>query len=308
MPPRKTEIAAWVSASPELFDAFSDFIMSRQAMMCRERTIAWYSFTLSQVMDWMVRNGVTHPADITAREVREYLADMAARGLKDSTMNNHARTIRTLLHFFTEEKYIPEMVKFKMPNIASKQLRCLTAADVQQILNVCTEKRDKAMILLMVDTGARRAEVCALNWGDMNISSGLIRIVEGKGGKTRSVVVGIETRRALLAYRRELSNTDPTQAVFQTENGGQRLQSLGIRSLLIRLAERSGVKFSSHALRRTFATLSLKAGMNPLHLQALLGHTTLEMTRRYISMIDEDLIIAHQEYGPIDMIVHKNRK
>jgi integrase/recombinase XerD len=41
--------------------------------------------------------------------------------------------------------------------------------------------------------------------------------------------------------------------------------------------------------------------MDPLHLQALLGHTTLEMTKRYIQMVDDDLVEAHKEYGPIDI-------
>jgi integrase len=57
----------------------------------------------------------------------------------------------------------------------------------------------------MVDTGMRRAEVVALNWGDIDISTGLVQVIRGKGGKARSMVVGATTRRALLAYRRTLT-------------------------------------------------------------------------------------------------------
>ncbi|MCK5635711.1 MAG: tyrosine-type recombinase/integrase, partial [Anaerolineales bacterium] len=60
-----------------------------------------------------------------------------------------------------------------------------------------------------------------------------------------------------------------------------------------------------HALRRTFATLSLKAGMNLIHLQGLLGHSTLEMTRRYLQVLDEDLVDAHRSHGPIDTFLNK---
>ncbi|MGE5377918.1 MAG: tyrosine-type recombinase/integrase [Bacteroidota bacterium] len=300
------QIPKWASASPDLYDAYLDFIMSRQAMMCREKTVAWYAFTLDRVLDWMVQHGVTHPAGITARDVRAYLANMAERGLSDSTMNNHARTIRTLLLFFYNEKYIPELVKFKMPSIAAKRLRFLDVPELEKVLRACTTKRDKVLILLMVDTGARRAEVEALNWGDVDIPSGLVKIVEGKGGKARSVVVGMETRRALLAYRRELENTEASKPLFQTSTG-HRLEAMGIRSVLERVGDKAGVKMSPHALRRTFATMSLRAGMNPLHLQALLGHTTLEMTRRYTQMIDDDLVTAHKDHGPIDNLLHKKR-
>src|SRR5215207_688156 len=132
---------AWASASYELKDAYTDFILSRQAMLCGEKTIAWYSFTLGKVMEWMLRNGVTAPGEISARHVRAYLSELAVRGLTDSTINNHARAIRTMLRFFHAEKYIPEIVVFKMPTIAEKRLLCLNAADIQQLLNACHSLR-----------------------------------------------------------------------------------------------------------------------------------------------------------------------
>jgi integrase/recombinase XerD len=304
---RKSDrVPQWAPAHQELYDVYKDFLLSRKAILCRDQTLVWYAEALLRILEWMIQNGVTHPADITARQVRAYLASMKDRNLKDSYIHNHARTIRTFLRFLYQEKYIPELPTFKMPAIAQRQLLYLTAPDVQKLLKACECKRDKTLILLMVDTGARRSEVCALNWEDVDIDSGLVHIVEGKGGKTRSVVVGIETRRAVLAYRREL-NPQPRNPLFQTQDG-KRFQVMGFRSVFDRLAKRSGVKVTPHALRRTFATLSLKAGMNPLHLQALMGHTTLEMTRRYITMVDDDLVVAHKEYGPIDNILHKARK
>lgn len=304
---RKSEqVPKWAPAYREIYDVYTDFLLSRKAIMCRERTLTWYAENLLWILEWWIGAGVTRPEEITAQMVRAYLASMRERNLSDSYIHNHARTIRTFLRFLYSEKYIPELPTFKMPSIAQKQLLCLTAADVQQLLKGCTCKRDRALILLMVDTGARRSEVCDLNWEDVDINTGLVRIVEGKGGKTRSVVVGIETRRALLAYRREL-NPDPRRSLFQTADGG-RFQVMGFRSVFDRISKRSGVKVTPHALRRTFATLSLRAGMNPLHLQALMGHTTLEMTRRYIAMVDDDLVQAHKEYGPIDTLLHKARK
>lgn len=293
----------WASASRALHEAYTDFILSRQAMLCGERTVAWYSFTLGKVMEWLLQNGVTKPDQISARHVRAYLSELAGRGLTDSTINNHARAIRTMLRFLHTEKYIPEPVMFKMPAIAEKRLLFLAAEDVQKLLSACHSFRDKALILLMVDTGLRRAEVCALNWADVDISSGLVRVVRGKGGKARSVVVGATTRRALLAYRREL-DSEPTQPVFQTQEGG-RLAFNGLRSILLRLGERAGVKVNPHSLRRTFATMSLKAGMNPLHLQGLLGHASMEMTKRYVQMVDDDLVEAHKAHGPIDNVLNR---
>jgi hypothetical protein len=79
-----------------------------------------------------------------------------------------------------------------------------------------------------------------------------------------------------------------------------------LRSILLRISERSGIHIAPHALRRTFATLALKAGMNPLHLQGLLGHSSLEMTRRYAQMMDEDLVEACRICVPVGLAQNKN--
>jgi site-specific recombinase XerD len=303
---KSDQIPEWAPAFPDLYNALKDFLLSRQAILCGERTLVWYAETLGWVLDWMVEHGVRQPEDITVRHVRAYISGLAGRGLSDSYVHNHARTIRTLLNFFYTEKYIPEPVKFKMPPIADKRLRCLTADEVGKLLKACDLARDRALLLLMVDTGLRRSEVCALNWDDVDIASGLVRVIRGKGGKARSVVVGATTRRALLAYRRELK-PDLSRPVFQARDG-QRLLPMGLRSIFDRMGKRAGVKVNPHALRRAFATLSLRAGMNPLHLQGLLGHATMEMTKHYIQMVDDDLVTAHREHGPIDNFLQPNKK
>lgn len=163
----------------------------------------------------------------------------------------------------------------------------------------CATARDKAVVLLMADTGLRRSEVVALDWGDLDLRAGLVRVRRGKGGKARSVVVGARTRRALMRYRRQVPHAE-ADPVFQSQRGGGRLTGGGLHTWLRRAGERAGLRVSAHALRRTFATLSLAAGMDALHLQALLGHSTLEMVRRYVQMVETDLVAAHREHGPVD--------
>jgi integrase len=223
---------------------------------------------------------------------------MAKAGLSDSYIHSHARAFRTFLRFLFDEGYISKPIKVDMPSIAKKPLRVLSPIELKKVLSACMTKRDKALVMLLVDSGLRRAEACSLNWGDIDIKSGLVRVQQGKGRKSRSVVVGVSTRRNLLRYRRQVSHNDE-EPVLQTSTG-KRLSHNGLRSALLRIGERAGVHLTPHALRRTFATLSLRAGMNPLHLQGLLGHSSLEMVRRYIRMVDDDLLEAHRKHGPVD--------
>ncbi len=132
-----------------------------------------------------------------------------------------------------------------MPKVEKKRLPCLTVEQVQTVLAACNNgsskssyhnPRDKAVILLMVDTGLRRSEVIALNWGDVDIATGLARVTRGKGGKARSVVIGFTTRRALLAYRRTLEGVTDNAPLIQTREGG-RFTGDGLLQLWLRLRQ-----------------------------------------------------------------------
>ena len=286
----------WTLASVALTDAYTDFYLSRQAMRCTTGTLTFYTYTAGKFVTWLEGQCVNKPAEVTARHVRAYLAKLIGENKASSTVHDHARAVRTLLRFWFAEKYLPEPVIFKMPRVDKKRLPVLSAEEFKRVLAVCNVK-EKAVILLLVDSGIRRQEACNLNWSDLQMTNGLIRIVKGKGMKDRSVVVGVATRRALLSYRRTLP-TD-TVPLFVSQRGG-RLTGNGLRELLLRLSIKTGIKFSAHALRRTFVILSLRAGMGELHLMAMLGHSDLIMVGRYAQMVDDDILQAHKDFSPID--------
>jgi len=287
----------WTLASVALTDAYTDFILSRQAMNCTPATMDFYKYTAGVFLSWVELQGVTDPSDVTARHVRQYLAQLASEGKADTTMHDHARAIRTLLRFWHSEGYIPQLVTFDMPKLSRKRLPVLTADELRVIVKACNV-RDKAIVLFMVDSGLRRAEVIALNWGDVDMQSGLVKVKRGKGRKDRSAVIGATTRRALLAYRRTVSNAD-NMPLFQTREGN-RFASDGFIQIFNRIKKKTGIHVSPHVLRRTFAILSLRAGMRPLHLQALGGWADLKMVEHYAQMVDEDLLQEHKAHSPVD--------
>jgi integrase/recombinase XerD len=287
--------------STTLKNCFDDFMLSRKAMMVAKRTLGFYENTAGQFASWLVAHGKTSPQEIDPGDVRSYLNEFVEAGAKPSYVHSHARAIKTFLIFMHEEGYIKKMVKFKMPPTGSLQdLPYLTPEEVKKALSYCNI-RDRAIVMFLIDSGLRCAELISLNWEDVDIGTGIVHVQNGKGNKSRKVIIGARCRRALLAYRRDVipNEQDP---LFQTIRGG-RFTVIGLYRVMARLSERSGIRVNPHALRRTFATLALKAGMNPLHLQGLLGHTTLEMTRRYIRMVAADLAEAHREYGPIDNFI-----
>jgi site-specific recombinase XerD len=287
--------ASFNLASVALRDAWTDFILSRQAMQCTQTTLENYR-ALESFLTWLEGQGVTAPQEVTARHVREYLAAYHSRS--DLTVYTYATRIRTLLRFWHREGYLPQPVTFDMPKVRQKRLSFLTAEQVQKVLNVCA-LREKALVLFLVDSGLRRQEVCNLQRADVDLQTGAVRVRQGKGRKDRLAVIGATTRRALLAYLRTCPSQDADAPLFQTESGSP-FTPHGLQSLLRRLSKKAGVAFSAHALRRTFATLSLQNGMDLVSLQTILGHSNLETTRRYIQWLDTDLLEAHRHASPVD--------
>ena len=276
-------------------------MLSRQAMMCTQRTLSFYEYTLVKIFEWLDKNGVTSLDQISSRHIRAFLGEMAARGCKDSYIHTFARAFKTFARFLEQEGYVSHSIKVTMPKIVQSPLTVYDVAQIKQILLCCADNRDKAFISLMVDSGLRNAEVRALNWGDVDLASSIIIVRCGKGRKTRTVMVGIKTRRLLLKYRNEIDHTD-IAPLFQTNSGGRFTES-GLQSWMRRLSKRARIQITPNAQRRIFAMLSLRAGMNVFQLQGLLGHSSLEMTHHYMTLLDEDLIDAHQKHGPVDNLL-----
>lgn len=290
----------WTLASLAMTDAYTDFILSRQAKLCTPATMDFYKYTAGKFVAWVQERGITSPAEVQARHVREYLAFMAGLGRADNTLHDNARAIRTLLKFWHAEGYTPVRVVFDMPKVAKKRLPVLDADQLRQIVKVCNV-RDRAIVLFMADSGLRNSEVIALNWADVNMQSGLIRVKSGKGRKDRSAVVGATARRAILAYRRTIKDHDERDPLFQA-NGGKRFTKSGLLQMFRRLSRRTGIHVTPHAMRRTFVILSLRAEMNLLTLQSLLGHEDLTMVKHYAALIDDDLISEHKRHSPVDSL------
>ena len=250
-------------------EAYDDFILSRQAALLSSSTIDFYNYTTGGFVDYLISNGVFEPEQITSSNVRKYLSEVAERGVASATVHSHARGTRAFLRFLNEEGYISSPTNVKMPRVEQKKMRVLSADELKKILKVCKKPRDKSLILFLVDTGLRRSEACSLNWMDLDKPSGVINIRKTKSKKARSVFIGVKTRRALLRYRRTISHEDK-DPIFQTQTG-TRFTPSEFRQVIRRISEKSGIPFSAHDLRRTFATLSLRAGLNVLHYTKFIG-------------------------------------
>jgi len=165
-------------------------------------------------------------------------------------------------------------------------------------LGKLSDARDKASLLVLLDTGMRLTEFLFLNREDVDPITGMILIRSGKGRKPRNVYLGDKSRQILRRYIKDRKDHNPALWVARS---GERLTETGLRMMLRRRAARAGVPVPFHPdFRRAFAIERWRAGVDILTLSKLMGHTSLEVLNRYLKQIGEDLEQAAKQSSPVD--------
>lgn len=294
-------------------DVLAEFIMDREAMGCRPRTIAWYQKNMDRFSAFLVANNIVAASvALSEQTIVGFLAYLQKQPpknkhgeallgrplLSDRYIHGFARNLRTVARYAAQQHYIEKVPRIPMPKIQKKKLPVLEVEDAQKLLNTCSLTRDLLLVSLTIASGLRLGELTSLRWEDVDLRHGVIQVMEGKGGKYRAVVVDKDTLRLLIKYSIETRRFE-SDRIFLT-NEGTPLTVLGIRSIFVRLSKKSGISFSAHALRRTFAKLAVKNGLDIVWIQQLMGHANIETTRDYIQGLDlSDLQKAYHDHAPL---------
>jgi site-specific recombinase XerD len=162
--------------------------------------------------------------------------------------------------------------------------------------------RNFAIVLTFVDTGVRLAELVNLKLEDIDFGVGRFTVF-GKGGEERSVPIGITAKRAMVRYIEHFrpEPVNPRQGQLFLTGAGNPLSRNSVSRLVGRLAKRADVpRLHPHLFRHTFAVRYLVNGGDVFTLQKILGHESLEMTRRYVKLASVDVVERHRICSPVD--------
>lgn len=257
-----------------------------------------------------VRSALAHfslpLAEITPIDIRLYRQSLTDAGLAVSTVNTRLAALRELFAWALAEGRVASSPAahigyVKQQNAPtprwlenSEQWRLETAADREcQLGDLRADGdqshpshvwplRDKTLITLMLHTGLRVSEVAALAVSDLEVSErkGNVRVRRGKGSKERFVNLNAKARAALRAWLAVRPSTD-SNALFTSQKGGA-LCSRAVARIVEMLGKKAGVKVSPHDLRHTFARNMANTNVGLEIIADLMGHDTLETTRRYV--------------------------
>lgn len=277
-------------------------------------TIKSYGQELRQFHRWFIeRHGSA--AKVTARRIREYMAARFARGNKPGSVRASITALRSFYRFLMKDKAIVAdqnpMPLVESPRMSTPEIRPLSTEEIRRLLDSFDKDRllgyrNFVICLLILDTGLRIGEVTRLGLGDVSLDKGSIK-VKGKGNKKRTVFVGEKMSAILEDYiyncRRWFANEHDTLFPPAKWSPNAEMRPHTLSEIIRKKMDQAGIprcNSSGHRLRHTFAANFVRAGGNLFALKRLLGHTRLEMTMRYVLLIQEDLAEAHRKASPVD--------
>lgn len=291
-------------------DWANEFYKAKKAEGISPATQVFYKQQLSHFLDYCAAQIITHISQITAPLIRDYLLWLADNGHNPGGCHAAYRVLKTFLRWYDLEMELENwrnpITKVKAPRLTEIPLDPVPVADVLRMAAACDAtflgKRDKAIILFLLDTGVRARELLKINIADVDIVTGMVLISIGKGRKTRQVVCGRETRKALRSYLK--NRHDPNPALWVVNATAERLHYPGLRNIIRHRAKLAGIpRPALHDFRRAFAINMLRRGVDLATLAELTGHTSIKVLKRYLKFVPDDLQAAHALGSPVDHAV-----
>lgn len=251
-------------------------------------TIKSYLAGVNQFLAWCAAEGQV--AELTKPLVRAFVAHLLEQGAEPATARARQLSLRRFSAWLEEEGEIDTdpLLGLKAPKLDTKVTQSLDDEQVRALLKACASKelrdrRDEALVRLMVETGMRAGEVVALRLDDIDLVRGVAMVVRGKGGKGRLVPFGAQTARAIDRYmrlRRTHLRADTADLWLGERQKG--FSYYGLHAALRDRAAKAGlVGFHPHLLRHTAASRWLAAGGSEGGLMAVAGWSTRDMIDRY---------------------------
>lgn len=284
--------------------AIHGFLLDRKVQGLAKGSMRFYEQKLKLFADWCSDSNLVEMQDITADQLRSFVLSIQDTHNPGGT---HAafRTIHALFYWY-EEEYEPEgwknpIRKLHAPRVPEELLDPVSMEDVESMLRTCDDTwagaRDRAILLLLVDTGIRASELVNLELNDVDLIRHSALIRKGKGGKPRFVFFERKTKRALRAYLKIRGEKD---GPFFLSRYVERIAYDGLREIISRRAKRAGLdpQPSIHSFRRAFALNAIRKGVDLLTLMRLMGHTTTQVLQRYVKSTRDDLQAGHARSNP----------
>ena len=290
-----------------LTEYFAKFILDKACDGLSENTLTDYYIKIDRFVKFVGEELPLSSLDVDL--CKSYYFNLRCGLGNTVSIQSYIRPLRAFLNWLFVNEYISVDIcsKFRLPKAYKPVIDVLTDAEIIRLYDSIPNDanvlhlRNKVILSLMLDCGLRLNEVVSARRVDLHLRERYL-IVTGKGNKQRIVAFGSYTASILGGYLRSIP---PNEALLLTSEEVPITRDT-VKNMFRRLRVSSGIsRLYPHLLRHTFATRYLENGGNIYALQQLLGHSSLDMVKKYLHLSQGRLVSDFGRFSPIDCLANK---
>jgi integrase/recombinase XerC/integrase/recombinase XerD len=295
----------------------NQFGQSNKAEGKSPKTITWYGEMIRDFIKYLERTdrkAILVNLDMVS--VREFVVHEQGRGLSPYSVQGKVRALKAFSSWLFNEGYTGENIlqTLKVPKAPLNLIEPLTDKEIEKLIGyqnplTAIGSRNIAILILLLDSGLRVSELCGLKYEDAHVEEGYLKVFV-KGAKERIVPIGALSQKMVWRYVfhfRPEPQTLNDDYLFLTLDGKPLLVN-AVKLLLNRWGKKAGVsRLHAHLCRHTYATNFLCHNCGDVfRLQQILGHTTLEMVRKYVHYASDQALMNGRIASPVDYMGIRN--
>jgi len=304
--------------SPTLSQCLTGYFVDAASRRLSEHTVSNYRRTFKRFAQWLDTKGLgdLQIGEITAEHVKRFLAGHAARVSKKTQVNYHT-ALSALMSWAVREGLLERNVVHDVqpPKPEVRAVTPFTEQEMRAMLKAAEfitytrdgrevtqrarmGRRNRATLMLLLDTGIRASELCGLRVKDCDLKNLRVKVF-GKGARERFVSFTAPTAKAVMRYLWTRGELDPDDWLIANDEGGHWDRSDMGRTVRT-IGQRAGVPNAyPHRFRHTFGFTWLQNGGSESVLQGLLGHSSRATTQRYVALAQVDTGRLHKMFSPV---------
>jgi len=287
-----------------------DYLESLRQRNLSPKSVEIHRNALDRFLFYLKERDLERVQDVRAEDLEAYRLALVEGTLAPASIDLYLRSVRQFFSWLESRQilFLNPAAGLVIPKVRRKLLPVPSEEEIGRLLaqpnvNTACGVRDRALLETAYSTGARRGELCAMQFDQVDLEQGLMSVL-GKGNKQRMVPLGREAVRWLKKYIEEvrpklLKGRTDEPALWITTRGTP-LGYLPLEQMLRGHAQRANLQthISPHSIRRACATHMLRHGAHPLELQLLLGHSSLKTLSQYLRLTISEIKATHAQSGP----------
>lgn len=271
---------------------YQDWMVTRGM---REETRRGYEIEIKQFHKYMSShtNGPVFVNEIGTKQIDEFVHYLThVRKAKPRTINRKIDALSTYFKFLKKQKWINEnpLEGYERIKVAQTERTYLSKQEIEKVIEAVTHPVIHYFVMTMANTGIRIKECINLKLNDVNLKEGYLKVIDGKGGKNRTIPLNQHIREQLKEYLEDYRPDTDSLYFFALKKTGS-VSTQYVNRILNEAAQRAGIEkhVTSHILRHSFASYLVQKDAHVAVIQRLLGHSDVRTTSVYMHVQQDDL-------------------